>query len=355
MDRTRRSRPPPTPRRPRCASGRRRRSRRRCPAGCPASRASATFGRTPSPSTTRSAGSSPAGRGDARRGPGRPRRRRWRRRRRRAPARCPRPRTASAMNAPMSGSKVPTGVAERSTTVTSQAADPARLGDLQADVAAADDDDPLHVPAVQLGAQRRAVVEDLHAVDARRVDARHRRAHRHAAGGVDEVVEGLGALAGRRRGRASAPSARSRSMPTTSVRIRTSMPAAPVLLGRAGDQRCLVARTAPLIQYGMPQAEYDVARPRSNMTTSRSGRRLRACDAALPPAASPPMTTTRVPTGSTLGHRRRRRLSPTRPPRPRAGRGGCGAAPARRSAGEVDLPRPGEGLSPGSDRTTLAP
>src|SRR4051812_28779855 len=61
--------------------------------------------------------------------------------------------------------------------------------------------------------------------------------------------------------------------------------------------------TAPLIQYGMPHAEYDVARPRSNMTTSRSGRRFLACDAALPPAASPPMTTTRLPTGCTLGHR----------------------------------------------------
>src|SRR3954452_12611341 len=34
---------------------------------------------------------------------------------------------------------------------------------------------------------------------------------------------------------------------------------------------------------------------------SRWGRRFFACDAALPPAASPPMTTTRLLTGSTLG------------------------------------------------------
>src|SRR5919199_3555461 len=46
----------------------------------------------------------------------------------------------------------------------------------------------------------------------------------------------------------------------------------------------------------MPHAEYDVARPRSNITTSRSGHRFFACDAALPPAASPPITTTRLPT-----------------------------------------------------------
>ena len=53
--------------------------------------------------------------------------------------------------------------------------------------------------------------------------------------------------------------------------------------------------TAPPIQYGMPQAEYDVDRPRSNATIDRSSssRRRRACAAALIPAASPPMTTKR--------------------------------------------------------------
>src|SRR4051794_2674550 len=91
-------------------------------------------------------------------------------------------------------------------------------------------------------------------------------------------------------------------MPTTSLRIRTSMPACRCFSGvRAMSADSL--STKPLIQYGMPQAEYEVARPRSNMTTSRSGRRFLACDAALPPAASPPMTTTRLPTGCTLGHR----------------------------------------------------
>src|SRR5512135_2244409 len=45
----------------------------------------------------------------------------------------------------------------------------------------------------------------------------------------------------------------------------------------------------------MPQAEYDVKPPRSNATISRSSgpRRRRACDAALIPAASAPMTTIR--------------------------------------------------------------
>ena len=44
---------------------------------------------------------------------------------------------------------------------------------------------------VELGAQRGAVVEGLHPVHAGRVDAGDRRAHRHAARGVDEVVERL--------------------------------------------------------------------------------------------------------------------------------------------------------------------
>src|SRR3954452_10942937 len=39
------------------------------------------------------------------------------------------------------------------------------------------------------------------------------------------------------------------------------------------------------------------------MTTSSSGLRFFACDAALPPAASPPMTTSRPATPRTLGHR----------------------------------------------------
>src|SRR5947209_14866686 len=55
----------------------------------------------------------------------------------------------------------------------------------------------------------------------------------------------------------------------------------------------------------MPQAEYDVVRPRSNMTTSSCSPRLSAsffaCEAALPPAASPPITTSRVPMPPTVG------------------------------------------------------
>src|SRR4051794_21820033 len=45
----------------------------------------------------------------------------------------------------------------------------------------------------------------------------------------------------------------------------------------------------------MPQAEYEVLRPRSNATISRSSdfRRRRACEAADIPAASPPTMTSR--------------------------------------------------------------
>jgi hypothetical protein len=40
----------------------------------------------------------------------------------------------------------------------------------------------------------------------------------------------------------------------------------------------------------MPQAEYEVWRPRSKTVMSVSGCSLRTCDAALMPAASPPIT-----------------------------------------------------------------
>ena len=59
------------------------------------------------------------------------------------------------------------------------------------------------------------------------------------------------------------------SMPTTSVRMRTSMPLARCSSGVRAMSSCSLP-TAPPIQYGMPHAEYDVARPRSNATTSRS-------------------------------------------------------------------------------------
>ncbi|GAA3933813.1 hypothetical protein GCM10022244_47870 [Streptomyces gulbargensis] len=55
------------------------------------------------------------------------------------------------------------------------------------------------------------------------------------------------------------------------------------------------AGTSPPTQYGIPHAEYEENRPRSNATISNSPARLslRACEAADIPAASPPMTTSR--------------------------------------------------------------
>jgi len=88
------------------------------PSGMPAATASAVSGRTPSPRTTRSAGSlRPVSVTTATARPCAPV----------STEVTPSPSTsvmpmavtASAMNAPMSGSKVPTGVRERSTTVTS--------------------------------------------------------------------------------------------------------------------------------------------------------------------------------------------------------------------------------------------
>ena len=83
-------------------------------------------------------------------------------------------------------------------------------------------------------------------------------------------------------------------MAVTSVCIRTSIPAARCCSGVRAMSSASVS-TAPLIQYGMPQALYDVARPFSNATmlSSSGPTRLRAWLAALMPAASPPMTTRR--------------------------------------------------------------
>ena len=123
-----------------------------------------------------------------------------------------------------------------------QAAHLAGLGHLQADVAAPDDHDALHVAAVQLGAQCGAVVEGLHAVHAGRVDPRHRRARRDAARGVDEVVERLVVLPAGRRGRGRGPCARpGRSRPprcASACRCRCRR----CFSGRAGDELVHVAR-----------------------------------------------------------------------------------------------------------------
>ena len=222
------------------------------PSGIPASRASATLGRTPSPSTTRSAGSC---RPDAV----------WTARARpsasvaisvtasASTSSMPSPRTASAMNVADVGVEHADRGGRAVDDRHREPADLAGLGHLQADVAAADDHHPAHLVG-ERRPQRRAVVEGLHAVDARRVDARHRRPRGHAARGVDEVVERLGVLACRRRGRGRAPCRAARSIPTTSVRVRTSMWLRRCCSGER-ETSCSSRSTAPLIQYGMPHAE----------------------------------------------------------------------------------------------------
>src|SRR5690625_3499376 len=89
---------------------------------------------------------------------------------------------------------------------------------------------------------------------------------------------------------------RSRSIPMASVCNRTSMPRARCCSGVRAI-RSSRSWTAPLTQYGIPQAEYDVHGPRSSATISMSRPACPAVrcawDAALIPAASPPMTTSR--------------------------------------------------------------
>src|SRR3954447_25001627 len=175
------------------------------PSGMPASCARRTFGRTPSPRTTRSAGSS---RPEDDGGGGRPRAARGDARRGAAVradvdgGRAVREDQLDPLAAHGVGEEFPDigveGADRRRRQVHDrdlQAAHPAGLGDLQADVAATDHDDAAYPAGAELGPQRGAVVEHLDAVDPGGLDTRHRRPHRHAAGGVDQVVEGLGALA----------------------------------------------------------------------------------------------------------------------------------------------------------------
>ena len=122
-------------------------------------------------------------------------------------------------------------------------ADLAGLGDLETDVAAADDHDAAHVLG-ERGPQRRAVVEGLHAVHAGGVDARHRGPRGHAARGVDEVVERLG----RTRGRVSRSRActwrPARSMPIDLGAGADVDVVAPVLLGGPRHQLLLALDVA---------------------------------------------------------------------------------------------------------------
>ena len=139
------------------------------------------------------------------------------------------------MNCPTSGIE---GADGRRGTVDDGDVQPAHLaglGHLQPDVAAADDHDALHVPGVQLGAQCGAVVEGLHAVDPGRVDPRHRRARRDAAGGVDEVVVRLVVLAPRVE--VAGPHGARRQVDPDDLGARAQVDAvAAVLLGSAGDE-----------------------------------------------------------------------------------------------------------------------
>ena len=164
------------------------------PSGIPASRASATFGPHPQPEHDQVRGQAQAGRGVHRRDP---------------------PAVAGLDLGDSVGqhelhTHLAHGVRDEPADVGIEGADGCRgpvddgdvqpahlagLGHLEPDVAATDDHDPLHVPAVQLGAQRGTVVEGLHAVDPGRVDPGYGWARRDAARGVDEVVVRLVVLA----------------------------------------------------------------------------------------------------------------------------------------------------------------
>src|SRR5699024_10307188 len=83
-------------------------------------------------------------------------------------------------------------------------------------------------------------------------------------------------------------------MPVTVVPRRTSMPRRRCSSGVRAMRSCS-DDTSPPIQYGMPQAEYEVHCPLSNAMTSTSAPAARlAVDAADLPAASAPATTIRL-------------------------------------------------------------
>ncbi len=66
-----------------------------------------------------------------------------------------------------------------------------RLGELQTDVAGADDDRPSRPVPLQSGPYRQSVVQGLHPEDPLRVGAGQRRADRRGAGGDHQLVEAL--------------------------------------------------------------------------------------------------------------------------------------------------------------------
>ena len=101
----------------------------------------------------------------------------------------PIPSIASCTCRPMSGSSVAIGSADRVTTVTVEAAVDHRLGHLDADVAAADDDRPARVALASAVEERLAVVEGLHAEHPVGVDAGDLRPARARAGREHQVVE----------------------------------------------------------------------------------------------------------------------------------------------------------------------
>ena len=144
-------------------------------------------------------------------------------------------RIASATRAPKSTSTTPSGCGRLLHDRRRAPALDVRLGHLQADVAAADDDDaPARLRRQRQ--QRLGVVERLHAVDEREVDAREVGAHRFAAGGQHQPVEADAVDA-------AGVLVEELDLPGVEVDgrclvVRAHVDAAPaVLVGRAGDER----------------------------------------------------------------------------------------------------------------------
>ena len=216
------------------------------PSSIPAAAASSERGRTPMPRMTRSASIGPS---DVRTAPGSnpstP-----------TPQRTSMPcdRMASATRSPKSASSRPMRLGRPLDDRRRAAPLDVGLGHLQADVAAADDDDA-PAPLVGQRQQRLGVVEGLHAVDERQVDARQVGADRLAAGGDRAARRSRCGRSCRRARRGTRPRRRRRRWPSPRGGCARRCPAGGARPGVRATSASTPPATRPPTRNGMPHAE----------------------------------------------------------------------------------------------------
>ena len=172
-------------------------------------------------------------------------------------------------------------------------ADPAphkRLGHLHADVAPADHHGLPRLRAVQIRQERGAIIESLHPEHAGGIHAGQRRRYRDRAGRDDQRVEAFPGRLPCGEVMSEHPAAGQVNLLDLGAHPQVDA-VAPVCVRRPGDQtlRPVDIPGDPVRDPAGPEKE--LYAPRSNATISTASPAIRlACEAALIPAASAPMT-----------------------------------------------------------------